>query len=112
MRGLPRQPGEDDAAALAVTQLLDGGGLHLAGDAIATDDLANLLRKSHLKMRPNWDKLKPYLVSVLQVWELFHHVVDWAEVHVQQLVQVLMVAADLEVVVATDHARGGNKLKT
>ena len=39
VRHLPGEPGEDDAALLSVTELLDRGRLGLAGDAVTSDHL-------------------------------------------------------------------------
>ena len=59
--------------------------LRLSGDAVSADDL-------------------PDGVDLLElVGELLHHVGDGADVHVEQLVQVLVVATDLQVVVPPHH---------
>ena len=42
VRHLPRQPGKDHAALLAVRQLLHRSGLGLAGDAVAADNLVRI----------------------------------------------------------------------
>ena len=59
--------------------------LRLSGDAVSADDL-------------------PDGVDLLELLgELLHHVGDGADVHVEQLVQVLVVPTDLQVVVPPHH---------
>ena len=92
VRRLPRQPREHNATPLAVAQLLDGGRLLLAGDAVSADDF-------------------PDLVPLLQLGELLHHVVDGREVHLQELVQMLVISADFQMVVSPNHSFRWDELK-
>jgi len=46
----------------------------------------------------------PHLFPLLELRKHFHHVVERREVHLQQLMQVLVIAGHLQVVVPPHHA--------
>ncbi len=103
-----RQPCKDHAALEAVRQVLDRQRLRCACDAEAPDLGAHRLKRhvlvlAHLGHQTQC--LACYRRNVTQ-WSVgltaapAHHVVQWGDVHWEELRQMLVVLADAQVIVA------------